>query len=264
MNEARIRQRLGLVDLCPLIQVRLSPIESAGFSLSVPHYRPCPIQIEPPDWTIQPRPAVGLAFDIQRKIKPMSVDREYIRLSYPTSAFSWTKRLAVVAEVADLIRSEGNSWMAATYPIHWSAQSRQREHIPLALVDDDQEVRWINPAAKAHGLVGAEFPTNQRHRLLGDEIPWDQYDDAYAISAEDEATGLPVWFLATKNELAPFDIHESDLTRSIIRFHAIRCARLQKSRKRKPFVDIAVEEYLSTFKRYFGSAPQGFAQAIAV
>ena len=263
MHEVKVRQRQGLMDQCLLTQVRLFSIESAGFNLSVPHYRPYPIQIDPPDWTDQPRPAVGLAFDIQRKIKPVNVDREYLRLSFPTSPLSWSKRLAVVAEVAELIRTEGNSWMAATYPIHWSAQSRQREHIPLALVDDDQEVRWINPAAKAHGLVGAEFPTNQRHRLLGDEIPWDQYDDAYTISAEDEATGLPVWFLATKNELASFDIHESELTRSIIRFHAIRCARLQKIRKRKLFVDIAVEEYLSTFKRYFGCAPQGFAQAIA-
>ena len=263
MNEAKVRQRLGLMDQCQLAKVRLIPIELAGFDLSVPHYRPAPIQLDPPDWIAQPRPAVGLAFDIQRKLKPANVDREYLRLTYPTSPFSWAKRLAVAAEMAELIRSEGHSWMAATYPIHWGVLSRQREHIPLALVDDDQEVRWINPAAKAHGLVSAEFPTNQRHRLLGDEIPWDQYDDAYAISAEDEATGLPVWFLATKNEIASFDIHESELTRSIIRFHAIRCARLQKSRKRKPFVDIAVEEYLSTFKRYFGCAPQGFAQAIA-
>lgn len=262
MNEAIIRRRLGLVDHCLLTQVRLFSIESAGFDLSVPHYRPYPIQIDPPDWIAQPRPAVGLAFDIQRKIKPANVDREYIRLSYPTSAFSWSKRLAVVAELAELIRTEGNSWMVATYPIHWSAQSRQREHIPLSLVDDDQEVRWINPAAKAHGLVGAEFPTNQRHRLLGDEIPWEQYDDAYAISAEDEASGLPVWFLAAKKELTAFDIPEWDLTRSIIQFHAIRCARLQKSRKRKSYLDSAVQEYLSTFERYFGCAPQGFVQSI--
>ena len=263
MHENTIRQRLGLTIQCHLAPLTLTSMNWGGYKVSDPHYRFSPIQLDPPEWNSQPRPEIAVAFDVQRPNRKVSPEKEFLRLSFQTSPYSWEKRLAVLAELAELVQSEGPTWFAATYPFRPHTQSKQTEHIPLALVDDDQDLRWINPAAKAHGLVNAEFPVNQRHRCLGDEIPWETYEDAYAISAEDEATGVPVWFLAAKNELAPFDVPPGDLARTIIRFHATRCARLKKSRTRKPFVEAAVQEYLSTFKRYFARLPEGFGQALA-
>jgi len=201
---------------------------------------------------------------MERPNKKRPNAKEFMRLSFETSPYSWEKRVAVLAELAELIRSEGPTWYAATYPFRAHSGSTQLEHIPLALVDDDRELRWIHPAAKAHGLVNAEFPVNQRHRSLGDQIPWETYEDAHAMAAEDEATGLPVWFVAARHELSSFEIPPDELARSVIRFHAIRSARLKKSRSRKPFLAAAIEEYLTTFKRYFICEPAGFAQSVAI
>lgn len=262
MQDNTIWKRLGLSAQCKLSQMKLWGLTLGSYEASVPHYRFSPIQLDPPDWISQPRPEIAVGFNVTRPYVEKGDRKEFMRLSFPTTPFSWEKRLAVLAELAELIRTERTTWTVASLPFCPLPQQKQIEHIPIALVDDDQEIRWINPAAKAHGLVHADFPLVQHQRCLGDEIPWDQYEDAYAISAEDESTGLPVWFLATKNELASFDIPESDLTRSIIRFHATRCARLQKSRARRPFVEIAVQEYLSTYKRYFAVVPQTLAQGL--
>lgn len=263
MHEYTIRQRLGLAAQCHLEELTLRSMTLGGYEVSVPHYRFSPLQIDPPAWEVQPRPEIAVAFDVTRPNKKQPSVKEFMRLSFETSPYSWEKRVAVLAELAELIRSEGPTWYAVTYPFRAHAQAAQLEHIPLALVDDDRELRWLHPAAKAHGLVNAEFPVNQRHRCLGDVIPWEAYEDAHAMAAEDEATGVPVWFAAARHELSSFEVPPEELARTVIRFHVTRCARLKKSRSRKPFLAAAIEEYLSTFKRYFVCVPTGLAQAIA-
>jgi len=263
MRLDKVRPFLGLSSHCQLTRVRLRQVYQSNYNLSVPHFRFSPVCCDPLDWELQPRPEVAVAFQADHKATKTGQVQELLRLSLPSTAYSWEKRLAVIAELGRLIRNGGPDWIVASYPICRVNHPVNLEHIPVAILGEHGNLLWVNPAAKAHGLLNIDFPDTQRHRVLGDEIDWDHWQDAHEISSEDEATGLPVWFLRTKNELASFGLPCKDLTRTVIHFHATKCAWDQKALDLEPFVETAVAEYLSTFKRYFTFVPEGLAQAIA-
>jgi len=263
MRLDKIRRFLNISPHCQLTRVKLKEMYQSQYNLSVPHFRFSPICCDPPGWESQPRPDIAVAFEAEHKATKTGQMKELLRLSLPSTAFSWEKRLAVIAELGRLLREGGPDWIVASYPICRVNHPINFEHIPIAILGEFGDLQWINPVAKAHGLLTAEFPDAQRNRVLGEEIDWAQWQDAHEISSEDEATGLPVWFLRAKTELAAFELPSKDLTRTVIHFHATRCAWDRKALALEPFVETAVAEYLSTFKRYFIFVPEGLAQAIA-